>query len=367
MIKVMIVEDSPAVREFLVHVLSSDADLKVVGAIADGAEAPEAVERLKPDVITMDIHMPQVDGFEATRRIMESCPTPIVIVSGSTSVGEVATVFHAMEAGALALVRRPAGIGHPEHEATVTELVRTVKVMSEVKLVKRWARMRSEAGAPAMPAPEAAGLKPVPAEIRLVAMGASTGGPLALQTILAGLRSDFPVPVVIVQHIAPGFTDGFAEWLAESCRLPIHVANHGERILPGHVYLAPDGAQMRVESEGRLALSSDGPENGLRPSVSFLFRSVARVYGPQAVGVLLTGMGKDGAQELKMMRDAGAVTIAQDKESSVVHGMPGEAIALGAATYVLPPVRMPAVLASLAARSAGLQETPPTEDSYELR
>jgi chemotaxis protein methyltransferase CheR len=219
----------------------------------------------------------------------------------------------------------------------------------------------------AMPAPEAAGLKPVPAEIRLVAVGASTGGPLALQTVLAGLPRDFPVPVVIVQHIAPGFTDGFAEWLTESCGLPIHVANHGERILPGHVYLAPDGAQMRVESEGRLALSSDGPENGLRPSVSFLFRSVARVYGPQAVGVLLTGMGKDGAQELKMMRDAGAVTIAQDKESSVVHGMPGEAIGLEAATYVLPPVRMPAVLASLAARSAGLQETPPREDSYELR
>lgn len=367
MIKVMIVEDSPVVREFLVHVLSSDAELKVVGAIADGADAPEAAERLKPDVISMDIHMPQVDGFEATRRIMETSPVPIVIVSGSASVGEVATVFHAMEAGALALVRRPAGIGHPEHEATAAELVKTVKLMSEVKLVKRWARMRSEARVPAMPAPEAPALTPAHAEIRLVAMGASTGGPLALQTILAGLRSDFPVPVVIVQHIAPGFTDGFAEWLAESCGLSIHVANHGERILPGHVYLAPDGAQMRVENEGRLALSSDGPENGLRPSVSFLFRSVARVYGPQAVGVLLTGMGKDGAQELKMMRDAGAVTIAQDKESSVVHGMPGEAIGLGAATYVLPPGRMPAILASLAARSAGLRETPATEDSYELR
>lgn len=367
MIKVLVVEDSPAVREFLVHTLSSDAEIAVVGTAHDGAEALEAVERLQPDVITMDIHMPRMDGFEATRRIMETHPVPIVIVSGSSTVKEVATAFHAVEAGALTLVQRPAGIGHPEHEATAAELVRTVKLMSEVKVVKRWARSRREAAMPWTSVPEAVELKPVPAEIRLVAIGASTGGPLALQTILAGLPKDFPVPVLIVQHIAPGFTAGFGEWLEETCELPIHVATQGERIQPGHVYLAPDEVQMKVEREGWLGLASGEPENGLRPSVSFLFRSVARVYGPQAVGVLLTGMGRDGAQELKMMKDAGAVTIAQDKESSVVHGMPGEAINLGAATYVLSPTQMPAILTGLVKRNAGHQGGRSREDDNELR
>lgn len=357
MIKVLVVEDSPVVREFMVHMLSSDAEIQVIGIARDGVEALEAAEGFKPDVITMDIHMPRMDGFEATRRIMETHPAPIVIVSGSSTANEVATAFHAVEAGALAIVRRPAGMGHPEHEATAAELVKTVKLMSEVKVVRRWARERREAEKPRASAPVE--LKRLPAEIKLVAIGASTGGPLALQTILSELPKDFSAPVLIVQHIAPGFTLGLAEWLAQTCDLPIHVAMHGERILPGHVYLAPEGVQMKVEQEGTLWLTSDEPENGLRPSVSYLFRSVARVHGPQAVGVLLTGMGKDGAQELKMMKEAGAVTIAQDKESSVVDGMPGEAIKLEAATYVLSPNQMPATLTSLVNRNAGHQGRSP--------
>ena len=342
MIKVLVVEDSPVVREFLVHVLSSDAEMEVIGTACDGAEALEAVERLKPDVITMDLHMPRMDGFEATRRIMETHPVPIVIVSGSSTAKEVATAFHAVEAGALAVVRRPAGMGHPEHEATVAELVKIVKLMSEVKVVKRWARPRREAEMPRVSPPVE--LERLAAEIRVVAIGASTGGPLALQTILSELPRDFSVPVLIVQHIAPGFTLGFAEWLAQTCDLPVRVATQGERILPGHVYIAPQEVQMKVEKEGTLWLTADAPENGLRPSVAYLFRSIASVYGPEAVGVLLTGMGKDGAQELKRMKEAGAVTIAQDKESSVVHGMPGEAISLEAATYVLSLNQLPAVL-----------------------
>jgi two-component system chemotaxis response regulator CheB len=162
-----------------------------------------------------------------------------------------------------------------------------------------------------------------PAAIRVVAIGASTGGPLVLQTILSGLPQDLPIPVLLVQHMAPGFVQGFAEWLAQSSGFPVHIPTDGEYPLPGHAYVAPDGVHMGVGTAGCIILREDEPENGLRPSVSYLFRGVAQVFGRQAVGVLLTGMGKDGAEELKLMKDGGAVTIAQDKKSSVVHGMPG--------------------------------------------
>jgi two-component system chemotaxis response regulator CheB len=169
--------------------------------------------------------------------------------------------------------------------------------------------------------------------------------------ILSGLPKDFAPPVLIVQHIASGFTQGFAEWLAQSSGLPVQLPVHGQQVVPGGVYVAPDGFHMTVADNGRILLNTSEPENGLRPSVSCLFRSVARAYGPSAVGVLLTGMGTDGALELKLMKERGAVTIAQDKESSVVHGMPGEAIRLGGVTYVLAPHKIPAMLTGLAARA----------------
>ncbi|MDO8630159.1 MAG: chemotaxis-specific protein-glutamate methyltransferase CheB [Phycisphaerales bacterium] len=343
MINVLIVEDSPVVREFLVHVLGSDPDIKVIGKAHDGQEALDAVLHHRPDVITMDIHMPRMDGLEATRRIMETDPVPIVIVSGSVDPREVATTFDAIEAGALAVVRRPAGIGHPDHEATARELVQTVKLMSEVKLVRRWSRARREAA----PRPVETGPAREPAKVRIVAIGASTGGPPVLQTILAGLPHDFPVPLVIVQHMAAGFIGGFVEWLAQSSRLPVHVATQGEFMLPGHVYVAPDEFQMKVERGGKIVLTKDAPENGLRPSVSFLFRSVVESYGCDAVAGLLTGMGRDGAEELRLLKEKGAATFAQDKDSSVVHGMPGEAIKLDAVMFVLPPEKIAAVLTNL--------------------
>ncbi len=345
MIKVLIAEDSAVVREFLVQILSSDPRIEVIGTANDGEEALEAVRRWQPDVITMDIHMPKLDGLEATRRIMETQPTPIVIVSGSTAPQDVAMTFRAMEAGALAVLGRPAGIGHPDHEAAARELVQTVRLMSEVKVVRRWPRVRRET---AVTRPSEALVGRAPAEVKVVAIGASTGGPPVLQTILAGLPKEFPVPVLIVQHMATGFVRGFIEWLAQSCRLPIHLAEHGETMLPGHVYVAPDDFQMKVEHNGRIVLARDDPRNGLCPSVSSLFRSVAEVYGGAAVAGLLTGMGRDGAEELKLLKDKGAVTFAQDKESSVVHGMPGEAIRLDAATLVLPPDKIAAALTSLA-------------------
>jgi two-component system chemotaxis response regulator CheB len=343
MIQVLVVEDSAVIQEFLVHVLSSDPSIRVIGTASNGEEALNVVEEIKPDLITMDIHMPKMNGLEATRRIMETHPTPIVIVSGSLDSREVATTFHAMEAGAVAFVDRPKGIGHPDHEATAKELIQTVKLMAEVKVVRRWARLRRD-GTAVRPPVE---VRPATGEIRVVAIGASTGGPLVLQTILSELPNNYGAPVLIVQHMAAGFMNGFVEWLAPTSALPIHVATHGEQILPGHAYIAPDSFQMKLELGRRLGLTKDEPENGHRPSVSYLFRSVADVCGQNAAGVLLTGMGRDGAEELGRMRGKGAVTIAQDKESSVVHGMPGEAIRMGAATYVLPPNRIAAALANL--------------------
>ena len=348
MIRVLIVDDSPVAQEFLVHILTSDPLIRVVGIVANGALALTAVRDLRPDVITMDIHMPHVDGFEATRAIMESLPTPIVIVSASTSATELASTFKALEAGALAVMLRPPGPGHPQYETCASELIQTVKLMSEIKLVRRIPRPVS--GRPPAPLPAAAAPKAATV-IRMAAIGASTGGPPVLQKILSGLPRDLSAPLLIVQHITPGFVEGFVDWLGGASGFPVHVAAQGELPLPGHAYVAPDGWHMGVDGGRHIALSDHAPENGLRPSVAHLFRSSAQVLGAHALGVLLTGMGRDGAAELKMMRDGGAITIAQDAASSVVHGMPGEAIKLEAATYVLPPEGIAAMLAALLGRT----------------
>jgi two-component system chemotaxis response regulator CheB len=343
MIRVLVVEDSPVIREFLVYILGSDPAIQVVDAVNNGEDAIEAVRLKKPDVITMDIHMPKMDGFEATRIIMETQPTPIVIVSGSSTAKEVAVTFRAMEGGALAIVPRPKGIGQPDYEATVKELIQTVKLMSEVKVVRRWSNLKKRD----IPIPDKFAAMEVSRDVKIVAIGASTGGPIALQTILSELPKDFPVPVVIVQHIASGFAEGFSEWLGQSSRFPVHVAADGEYLLPGHVYVAPDGFHLTVKADSRIVLNREEAADGLRPSVSYLFDSVAKAFGNNALGVLLTGMGKDGAKELKAMKHQGSITIAQDEKSSIVHSMPGEAIRLDAATHVLPLEKIAPALISL--------------------
>jgi two-component system chemotaxis response regulator CheB len=254
-----------------------------------------------------------------------------------------------MEAGALAVLKKPMGIGHPEHEANAKELIQTVKLMSEIKPVRRWpSRALEVRAAKAMPGTP---LPKTQKQINVVAIGASTGGPPVIEAILSGLPEDFPVPLLIVQHMAAGFTTGFVEWLDRTSALPVHVATDGIRILPGQAYVAPDGVQMKVEMGGKISLINDPPEHGLRPSVSYTFRSVTKAFGVNAVGVLLTGIGEDGAKELKLMKDNGAITIAQDKESSVVFGMPGKAVDLDAAMYVLPPNMIVATLIRLANRN----------------
>lgn len=331
MIRVLIVDDSASMRMMLEQFFSADPEIVVIGSAGDGAEAIDAVTRLSPDIVTMDIQMPRMDGLEATRKIMETKPTPIVILSGILDAEEIASSFRAMEAGALVALQKPRGITHPEHKADVANLVRKVKLMAEVKVVKRWPRAAKGGLQPF--------LKPgvLPGNYQVLAIGASTGGPVVINSILSGLPPDFPLPVLIVQHMSPGFIQGFADWLNLTSRLPVHVASRNEQMLSGHVYIAPDGFQMLAERSGRIILAGHAPENGQCPSVSALFRSVASSYGAKAIGILLTGMGGDGAVELKLMKEQGAVTIAQDRDSSVIFGMPGEAVNLGAACYVLSP------------------------------
>ncbi len=350
MIKVLIVEDSQVIRDFLAFLLSSDPDIQVIGTAGNGEEAVRAVRQKKPDVVTMDIIMPVMDGFEATRVIMETCPTPIVIVSASWEPGEVAKTFRAMEAGAIAALEKPVGVSHPDHKKQAKELIQTVKLMSEVKVVRRRPRTPQETFKSASASPVAS--FSADTDMKVVAIGASTGGPPVIETILSGLPKNFPAPLLIVQHIAAGFVQGFAEWLAVSSGVPVRIASDGEYPLPGCVYLAPDDLQMGIGSSGRIILSSGAPENGLRPSVSWMFRSVAEIFGKNAVGVLLTGMGKDGADELKRMREKGAITIVQDRETSVVYGMPGEARRIDAASYILSPSGIAAFLAGFSMTKA---------------
>ncbi len=343
-ISVLVVEDSRVVRALLVHLLNSDPRLHVVGDVSNGREAVEFIGQVAVDVILMDLVMPEMDGFEATRRIMELRPVPIIVCSATLDPHEAMTTFRAMEAGAVACVEKPVGPGNEDFEKRAAHLLDTVRLMSEVKVIRRWARRESTrlaSAAPAMVSPQKSN------RIDVVGIGASTGGPPVLQTILASLPKDFPVPILIVQHIALGFLPGLVGWLNQTTGVKVQIASYGVRPQPGQVYLAPDDFHMTVRIGGEIVLSKEPPEDGLRPAVTRLFRSLAEVYRSRAVGVLLTGMGKDGAEGLKQMRDNGAVTIVQDRETSVVHGMPGEAIALDAACRVLPADRIGPALVAL--------------------
>lgn len=345
MIKVLVVDDSAVAREFLQELINRAPGMTVVGTARDGLEAIEAVQRLRPDIVTMDIIMPRMGGPEAIEHIMQTAPTPIVVVTGNTITEEVRATFESLASGALAILPRPHGMDTPEHEASAEHLLQTIRLMSEVKVVRRLRRRTGPGSGP--PGIDDARARP----FRVVAIGASTGGPSVLKTILSQLRRDFPAPVLIVQHIAAGFIDGFVNWLGDSTALPVRIAEPGEQLQPSTILVAPEGLHLGIDAEQRVALA---PPRGvapgtLCPSATHLFTTVANACGANAIGVLLTGMGRDGADGLLRMKQAGAITIAQDKESSVVHGMPGEAIALGAADFILPPQRIAELLTTLGA------------------
>jgi two-component system, chemotaxis family, protein-glutamate methylesterase/glutaminase len=345
-IRVLVVDDSALIRELLTRIFQADGQFEVVGTARDGEEAVALVARFHPDVVTMDLHLPKLNGVLATRRIMAETPTPVVVVSSSAKVQDVGFAFDALQAGAVTVLEKPPAPDHPGHAAAIKELVTTVRLMAGVKVIRRWTTTRL--AAQAMPVPTiqpARGTRPRRPVVILIV--ASTGGPQAILAMLRGLGPDLNVPVLIVQHINEGFAAGMAGWLTSSCPRPVRIAQHGDLPSGGVVYLAPGDRHLLVTRRGTLALSSAPPVGGFRPSGNLLFESASEYYGAAAAGVLLTGMGEDGARGLAALHSASAVTFAQDEASSVVYGMPAAAVALGAAERVLPPAEIARELRAL--------------------
>ena len=331
-IRVLIVDDSPTIRLLFTEILNGEPDIRVVGVAADGEQAVQRTEALKPDLITMDIRMPRVDGLEATRRIMAQCPTPIVMVSASLDTDDLSSSFSAIQAGALDVIEKPNGSDPRNFEGIRQRLVTAVRLMAGVKVVRRRAPKAAPTGGLAVRVPT----RPLRAGFKVVAIGSSTGGPMALHTLLAGLPREFPVPVVVVQHMSAGFLPGLVNWLKLDCALPVNIAADGQAAHPGQVYFAPDNHHLILGGRGVLRLTEAPPVSHVRPSATVLFESVARLYGREALGVLLTGMGDDGAAGLKAIHDRGGLTLAQDEATSVVYGMPRVAAELGAVDHILP-------------------------------
>lgn len=326
MIRVVIADDMEASLRLLEAIFALEPGFEIVGRAKDGREAVDLALRTRPDLVTMDIVMPVMNGFDATLRIMTDCPTPIIVVSGQ-DVSSVGFALNAMKAGALAVVPKPPAPDDPAFEEQARHLLTMARAMAGVKLLPRVQPAR-----PGGPAPAA---RPHRTRARVVAIAASTGGPPALSRILSELPADFRAPLLVVQHIAEGFAEGLAKWLGESSPLRVKVGEDGEPLAPGTVYLAPDRRHLGVQGD-RIALSDAPPIDGFKPSGTYLFESVARSFGPAALGLILTGMGRDGVQGLATLHAAGGTVVAQDKESSVIFGMNGEAVLGGLTDEVLP-------------------------------
>ena len=345
--RVLIVEDSITVRKHLVEVLGADPDLEIVGEAGDGKQAIELCQALRPDVITLDMMLPVMTGVTVTEYVMAYCPTPILVVSASMNRGELYRTYDALAAGALDVLDKPAG-GEPD-EAWERNLVSAVKMAARIKVITHIrAKVATFGRAPAVSASVDA--PNAPSRKRVIAIGGSTGGPAAIVRILQDLPARFAVPVLLVIHISAPFGAAFAEWLDAQSPLPVRYARDGEpmpSLGQAGVLMAPPGLHLVVQGE-KLRLTASPERNSCRPSVDVLFESLAREMGPETIACLLTGMGKDGAAGLLALRQAGALTLTQDEASSIVFGMPKEAIQLGAASRILALGDIAAALAAAA-------------------
>jgi two-component system chemotaxis response regulator CheB len=317
MIRVVIAEDSPVVAEIVRAVLEQDPEFRVVGVARHGAEAVALTRTLRPDLVTMDIHMPVLDGIEATRAIMEEAPTPILVIS--SAVHEESTLaFRAIQAGAVDVIEKP--LAPLQDQYARLDLVRRARMVSGITPIRR---LRRRTGAVEEPVQLRTG--------HVLGIAASTGGPAALLAVLSALPREFPCPILVVQHIAHGFLHGLVDWLGGQVGMPVRVAERGEVVKPGAVVFAPEEHHMLLAPDRRIVLTRDPPIDGHRPSATALFESIAESCGRSAVGVVLTGMGRDGARGLLKLRESGGRALCQDEASSLIYGMPRAAIENGAA------------------------------------
>lgn len=357
-IRTVVVDDSAVARQLLYWLLSRAGDFEVVDTVADGERAIERVATLRPDLVTMDLHLPGMDGIEATRQIMQRAPTPIAVVAASANLDDVA-IFDALAAGALVAVRRPLAPGQPDY------LKRRARLLAELRTIARPASppiSRRPSGDVARTPPRGVELagpavrRFVPAEggrppVAVIVVATSTGGPQALRTLLSGLPPGDLPPILIVQHIADGFAAGLARWLSTVVPGSARVASDGERLTRGSILVAPDDRHLTVTREGRVRLVESPPVAGHRPSATVLLTSAAEAFGPGALGIVMTGMGRDGADGLLRIRQAGGLTFAEDPATAVVGGMPGAAIAIGAVDHILPLDALAPAIASVIIRS----------------
>jgi two-component system chemotaxis response regulator CheB len=343
-LNVLIADDSPTARQMLSAIVNSASDMQVVGEANNGKQAINLTNSLRPDVILMDLIMPEMNGLAATREIMHIAPTPIVVISSGLNREENNIGFEAISAGALTVIAKPVGPRDADYAPQSANLLTTLRAMAKVSVIHHWQQTKVPLGTPI----RQIGQQPggiVPPQI--VGIVASTGGPAALGEIISQLPGDFSIPVVVVQHIAPDFLSALVGWLDGISKVNVEIARPGEQPSAGVVYFAPGGTHLRLDSGHRFVMSRTPDNVPHIPSGDVLLESVARSYGAAAVGVVLTGMGSDGARGLLAMHKAEAFTIAQNAVTSVVYGMPREAMQLGAVRRELGLADIPSVLSYL--------------------
>lgn len=341
-IRVLIAEDSKVISTLLKAILDESNEIEVIAIARDGNEAIEMVKRYRPDLITMDIFMPHCDGFLATKTIMAENPVPIIVISSKVNVKEMAVTFNSLAAGALAVIEKVSLSNDDRFLKFKRDLLHAIRVYSDVPVIKR--RQFSK------PANQGLTVNLEQKKIKLLAFGASTGGPEAINCILSRLSKDISFPILIVQHITAGFIQGFIDWLQLKSPYPVKLLNHNETLKAGVIYFAPDNYQLKLRyatSHIVASLEDETPINGFKPSIDYLFTHIDVRLVPKMAAGILTGMGTDGANGLKQLKDAGAITFAQDEQSSVVFGMPLAAAKLNAAAHTLSLQQIPDFIAKL--------------------